>query len=206
MGTIESLADDLIAAKAPDSMAAAHLARFFLNTSKLSQLANTDIPFDSPDPNDPTNLYRNLGEQSKADLLFKLAPSVALDNGVSEPSRFRLLDQIAPGLYLSFVTGMLSSYDTLFTNTTRGEYRICDPNNKQLGNPEPFAGQRFCIDAMRTPLPLDSQSLPYCPYPSDSGYTTEQYSVWGVMAATALGVDNGLVKRWSDWTTRMWPD
>jgi len=206
LGDIESLADDLSSANAPGGISAAHLARFFLNTTKLSQLANTDIPFDSPSATDPTNLLADLGGQSKADLLFKLSPAVVLDSGASQPTRFRGLEEIAPGLYLSFVNGMLSSYDALFTSTMRSEYRICDPTNMQLGDSELYAGQRFCIDAARTPLPLDAQSLPYCPYPADSGYTTEQFSVWGVMAATQLGADPSLVQRWSDWNDRMWPN
>jgi len=206
LGDIESLADELSSASAPGGIAAAHLARFFLNTVKLSQLGNTDIPFDGPSASDPMNLFLNSGEQSKADLLFKLSPAVILDSGATERSRFRDLEQIAPGLYLLFVNGMLSSYDAMFTSTTRSEYRICDPTNTQLGQPEPYAGQRFCIDAARTPLPLDASSLPYCRYPSNSGYTTEQFSVWGVMAAAELGADPNLIQTWSAWNDRIWPN
>ena len=205
LGFISALADDLVSADATAEISAAHLLRFFANTSKLSQLANTDIPFDQPNASDPSNLFANSGGQSKADLLFKLSPAIVLDGGANQPTRFRLLEQTAPGLYLALVNGMVSNYDELFTSTTRDQYRICDPDNMQLGNPESYAGQRFCIDAARTPLPLDAQSQPYCPYPSDNGYTTAQYSLWGVLAATQVGADAQLVKRWSDWNDRMWP-
>jgi hypothetical protein len=206
MGFIQGLADDLIAANADGSIAATHLARFFLTSSKLSQLSNTDISFNTPDPSDPNNLDLNSGLQSKADLLYKLAPSILLDQSVSQPSRFRYLDQIGPGTYLEFVNGFVSSYDALFTGTSRSSYRICDPSNMQWGEPEQYAGTRFCIDAARTPLPLDAQGQPYCPYPADDGYTTEQYSVWGVMAARQLGVDPTLVQRWSNWNDLLWPN
>jgi hypothetical protein len=206
LGSITALADDLISANAPAPVTAAHLARYFANAGKLAQLANTDLPFDAPAASDPTNLYANAGMQSKADLLFKLSPAILLDSDAATPSRFRLLDQIAPGLYLLFVNGMLSSYDTLFTGTARSQYRLCDPNNTQLGGPEPSSGMRFCIDAARTPLPIGADGLPYCPYPADNGFTTEQYSVWGAGAASRQGADASLVQRWSDWNDRMWPN
>ncbi len=206
LGSIDALVDELSSAHAAPEVTATHLARFFANASKLAQLANTEIPFDAPAASDPTNLYANAGMQSKADLLFKLSPAILLDPNAATPSRFRVLDQIVPGLYLQFVNAMISSYDDLFTGTTRNQYRICDPNNMQLGVMEPFSGMRFCIDAARTPLPVGADGVPYCPYPSETGFTTEQYSVWGAAAASALGADVGLVKRWSDWNDRMWPN
>jgi hypothetical protein len=206
LGFIQALSDDLNAANAPSWIAATHLMRFFANLSKLSELANTDLAFDRPDPNNPSNFYANSGWQSKADLLFKVSPSTVLDNGTSQPSRFRVLDQVMPGLYLMFVNGMISNYDALYTGTTRSQYRVCDPTNLVLGGPEQYSGMRFCIDAARTPLPLDSNAQPYCPYPADNGFTTEQYSVWGALAARQLGADAALVQRWSDWNDRMWPN
>ena len=74
-----------------------------------------------------------------------------------------------------------------------------------MGTNEQYAGQRFCIDDGRTALPVDSKGQPYCPYPANDGYTTEQYSIWGVLAATQLGADPALVKTWSDWNDQMWP-
>jgi hypothetical protein len=65
---------------------------------------------------------------------------------------------------------------------------------------------RFCIDAARTPLPLGADGVPYCPYPADNGFTTEQYSVWGAGAAALLGADAALVQRWSGWNDRVWPN
>ena len=172
---------------------------------KLTQLANTNLPFDAPDPKDPTNIWNNGGLQSKADLLFKLSPATVMDSGTDQPTRFRVLDQMAPGAYLIFVNGSIALYNSLYANTLRSQYRICDPTNMQMGTNEQYAGQRFCIDQGKTPLPMDSKGRPYCPYPSNVGITTEQYSAWGVYEAQQIGADPGLVKTWSDWVAQMWP-
>ena len=204
-GFINGLADELNTAKAPGWIAGAHLARYFLVNAKLAQKANTDLPFDAPSPTDPTNIWANGGLQSKADLLFKLSPATVLDSRADQATKFRVLEQIAPGAYLIFVNGSIALYNSLYANTLRSQYRICDPSNLQMGTNEQYAGQRFCIDDGRTALPVDSKGQPYCPYPANDGYTTEQYSIWGVLAATQLGADPALVKTWSDWNDQMWP-
>ena len=204
-GFIEGLSDDLNTAKAPGWISAAHLARYFEINAKLAQKANTNIPFDAPDPKDPTNIWVNQGLQSKADLLFKLSPAVILDSGIGQPTKFRALEQVAPGAYLIFVNGSIALYNSLYSTTTRSQYRTCDPSNMQMGTGEQYAGQRFCIDAGRTSLPTDSNGQPYCLYPANDGFTTEQFSIWGVMAATQLGADAGLLKTWSNWNDQMWP-
>ncbi len=204
-GFITGLADDLITSTAPGWVTAAHLARYFEVNIKLAQLANTNIPFDQPDPSDPTNLYQNGGMQSKADLLFKLAPAVVMDPQAGQAGRFRLLDQIAPGLYLLFLNASISMYADLYFNTTPGQYRVCDPSNMQMGTAEQFAGMRFCVDAARSPLPTDSQGHPYCPYPSNDGYTTQQFDAWGLLEGAREGADSALMQRWSNWDAQMWP-
>jgi len=204
-GFIEGIADDLNTAKAPAWIAGTHLARYFLVNAKLAQLANTNLPFDAPDPTDPTNIWKNDGLQSKADLLFKLSPATVMDSGADQPTRFRVLDQMAPGAYLIFVNGSIALYNSLYASTMRSQYRICDPSNMQMGTNEQYAGQRFCIDQGKTPLPLDSKGRPYCPYPANVGITTEQYSAWGIYEAQQIGADAALVKTWSDWVSEMWP-
>ena len=204
-GFIEGLSDELNTAKAPGWISAAHLARYFEINAKLAQKANTNIPFDAPDPKDPTNIWVNQGLQSKADLLFKLSPAVILDSGSGQPTKFRALEQVAPGAYLIFVNSSIALYNSLYSTTTRSQYRICDPSNMQMGTSEQYAGQRFCIDTGRTSLPTDSNGKPYCLYPANDGFTTEQFSIWGVMTATQLGADAGLLKTWSNWNDQMWP-
>jgi hypothetical protein len=203
-GFIAGLADDLITANAPAWITAAHMARYFAVNTKLAQLANTNIPFDAPDPSNPTNIYDNRGLQSAADLLFKLSPAVMMDPRTGTAGRFRTLDQIAPGTYLQFLDGSIAVYGALYFGTTPGQYRVCDPNNTQMGGPEQYAGMRFCIDGSRTPLPTDSHGKPYCPYPSNAGYTTEQFSVWGALEAANEGADSSLVQSWNAWNDVMW--
>ncbi len=204
-GFITGLASDLMTAQSPAWIAAAHLARYFEINAKLGQLANTDIPFNQPDPAAPTDLTKNKGLQSRADLLFKLSPATMMDYMADQPTRFRLLDELAPGMHLMFVNAALSAYAAMYFATSPSQYRICDPNNMQLGVPEPFAGQRFCVDAARTPLPVDAKGRPYCLYPSNVGLTTGQFSIWGVRMATQLGASPMLVQLWSAWNDRMWP-
>jgi hypothetical protein len=205
-GFIEGVVNELVAAKAPAWVSAAHLVRYFEAITKLSQLANTALPFDDPSATDPGNLFANRGIQSKADLLFKLAPARLLDRGTNQPTPYLLLDEIGPGAHLLFVNATVSLYSAFFAETTRDQYRICDPNNTSMGVPEPFAGQRFCVDKTRTPLPKDGNGQPYCYYPSNGTFTTEQFNSWGLMAATQLGADPTLVKPWADWSARMWPN
>jgi hypothetical protein len=185
-GFIQGLADDLISANAPGWITAAHLARYFEVNTKLSQLANTNLPFDDPDPSDPTNEESNGGIQSKADLLFKIAPAVIMDSYTGTPGRFRTLDQIAPGTYLQFLNGSIAAYGQMYFGTTPSEYRVCDPNNMSMGGPEQYAGMRFCVD-------------------SSDGYTTQQYSAWGVIEATNEGADPTLVQSYDTWNKVMWP-
>jgi hypothetical protein len=188
---IKNSADDMTRNKSPGWMAAMHLVRFFQVTVKDAQQQYTLPPFSDV--------------HSRADLLFKNAPGVILDSAVSadgsasdSPSRFRILDEIAPGTYLQFVNGMISHFNQLFADTVPSDYTPCTSATQ-------FDGQRFCIDTTRTALPKDAKGQTICGYPANSTYTTEQYSVFGVLAATQAGADAALVKRWSDWNDRIWP-
>ena len=205
-GFIEGVADDVVNEKAPNWIAAMHLARYFQIITKLAQLANTTLPFDVPSTSEPNNLFANKGIQSKADLLFKLAPANLMDHATNQPIRYRLLDQIGPGVHVLFVNGVISQYTTFFGMTKRSDYRLCDPSNTSMGTPEPFAGQRFCLDKAKTPLPKDAQGQRYCYYPANSTYTTEQFNTWGLLSAAKMGADPALIKPWADWSARVWPD
>jgi hypothetical protein len=205
-GFIEGVADDAVNAKAPGWIAAMHLTRYFQVITKLAQLANTNLPFDVPSSTEPNNLFANKGIQSKADLLFKLAPANLMDHATNQPIRYRLLDQIAPGVHVLFINGVISQYTTFFGMTKRSDYRLCDASNTSMGVPEPFAGQRFCLDKAKTPLPKDAQGQPYCYYPSNSTYTTEQFNSWGLLSAAKLGADPALIKPWADWSASVWPN
>jgi hypothetical protein len=128
-----------------------------------------------------------------------------MDPQTGQSGRFRTLDQIAPGTYVQFLNASIAAYGALYFGTKPGQYRVCDPSNMQMGTAEEHAGMRFCIDASRTALPTDSNGKPYCPYPANDGYTTEQFSVWGVTEATNEGADPSLVQSWNTWNNVMWP-
>ncbi|HEY0707677.1 MAG TPA: hypothetical protein VGG33_12820, partial [Polyangia bacterium] len=119
LGFTRAVVDDLMRAKAPTWVSAAHNARFFQIRTKLSQLAYTDFPFDAPDPLEPNNLFKNRGIQSRADLLFKLSPTGVMDNGpaANEQTQFRNLDAIAPGLHLLLVNASIRLYNAFFADT-----------------------------------------------------------------------------------------
>jgi len=206
MGFTTAVVDDLITAKAPGWVGAAHLARYMQIRTKLAQLANTEIPFDSPDPKDPQNLFANQGIQSKADLLFKLAPTTIMDNGPAgnEQTRFRLLEQIAPGIHLLFVNGTIALYNSLYANTDPAKYRRCDPSNTSFGQPEQQSGFRYCVDAARMPFEMNDQGKPHLPGSWDN-WTTMQYVAWGAYEGGLMGADPALVKTYQDWVDRVWP-
>jgi hypothetical protein len=48
-------------------------------------------------------------------------------------------------------------------------------------------------------LLTNGPTYPYVLYPSNDGFNTEQFSVYGVIAATKLGADPTLVQQWSKW-------
>lgn len=207
LGFTEAVVDALRDGKLPARVTAAHLLRFFQVRTKLSQLANTNLPFDAPDPADPTNLHRNQGIQSKADLLNKLSPTGILPKRLSEPNanRYVDLDSILPGLHVMMLNGSIALYNGFFAGSDISTFRRCDPNNTTLGGPEQKSGFRFCVDATRTPLPSDAKDPQYLPWSWDQ-WTTEQYSTWGVIAAKALGADTARVTTWDEWNHSVWPE
>lgn len=206
MGFTEAVVDALRDAKAPARVSAAHLMRYFEIRTRLAQIANTTIPFDAPDANDPTNLTRNQGIQSKADLLFKLSPTEILPKKLDEmdANRYRDLESILPGLHVIMLNGNIALYNAFYAGADVATFRRCDPNNTSLGGPEQKSGFRFCVDAARTPLPLDAKGKQYLPWSWDQ-WTTEQYSTWGVIAATELGAEPTRVATWDAWNKSVWP-
>ncbi|ARN19008.1 hypothetical protein A4W93_03225 [Piscinibacter gummiphilus] len=206
LGFTTAVVDDLMAAKAPEAVSATHLARYFQVRTKLAQLANTDLPFNQPDPAAPTDLFRNKGHQSRASLaIHKLGVGEVVDRGPEswEKTRFRLLDSVTPGLHLMFVNSSISLYNTLYATTTYEQWRRCDPNVLFGSDPEPKSGFRFCLDAKRTPLPTTSQGKPHL-VGGWVDWTGEQYITWSVLSARNHGAETQRLKTFSDWADRMW--
>jgi hypothetical protein len=203
MGFTTGLASDLIENGVPDEVTAAHLARYFQIRVKLAQLANTNISFNTPDANEPNNLFKNTGMNSKADLLFKLGVAEITHRGAAnyQQTIFTRLDAIEPGLHVMFVSSAVAMYNAFFEGSTADQWRRCDPNAMMFGDSGEFeskSGQRFCLDAVRTPLPLDENDQPYLPG-GWVDWTTEQHISWGILAARQLGVEEARVKVLEDW-------
>jgi len=208
MGFTVGVVDDLMAAKAPGPVSAMHLARFFQVRTKVAQLANTNLPFNVPDPSDPNNLFKNAGIQSKAALAnHKLGVGAVVDTGPDdrEKTRFRQLDTVTPGLHLMFINSSISLYNSMYANTTYEQWRRCDPNGRFGNEIESKAGFRFCLDPQRTPLPLNSQGQQHL-VGSWTDWTTEQFTTWSVISARNHGAEAQRLKTFSDWTNRMWPN
>lgn len=205
MGFTNAVVDDLNKSKAPDWVSAAHLARYFQIRTKLAQLANTDISFDTPKPEDPTNLFANTGMQSKADLLFKLSPTAVMDNGPAgnEQTRYRALESIGAGTHLLFVNGNFALYNALYASTEPAKYRRCDPSNTSLGGPEPKSGFRFCIDSALAPFETNADGKPHLPGSVDN-WTTAQYLAWGKYQGTNMGVESKRLETYSAWLAKLW--
>ncbi|WP_394846550.1 hypothetical protein LZC95_03690 [Pendulispora brunnea] len=206
LGFTTGVVDDLETAKAPTWVSAAHLARFFQVRAKISQLANTNISFNTPDPQEPDNLFKNTGIQSRADFVYKLAPTGILHTGPDDwqRTRFRHMDVLQAGLHKMLVNTSIGVYNDYFANTTAEQWRRCDPNAHFGGEQETKSGFRFCLDKERTPLPTDKNGKPYL-----AGgwvdWTIEQYIAWGILAAKQIGADPQRIATWSDWHDRMWP-
>jgi len=206
MGFTTAVVDDLMAAKAPALVSDAHLARYFQVRTKLAQLANTNLPFNQPDPAAPTDLFRNMGHRSRASLaIHKLGVGEVVDRGPDdwEKSRFRQLDAVAPGLHLMFINSSISLYNALYANTTYEQWRRCDPTALFGSELEIKSGFRFCLDQKRTPLPLNSKGQLHL-VGGWVDWTGEQYIDWSVMSARNHGAEAQRLKVLSDWAGRMW--
>ncbi len=71
------------------------------------------------------------------------------------------------------------------------------------GEFESKSGQRFCLDAVRTPLPVDEQNEQYLPG-GWVDWTTEQHITWGAIAAEQMGAEATRVQRINDWIDSMY--
>lgn len=207
MGFTTAVVDDLMTANAPPGVSATHLARYFQVRTKLAQLANTDLPLNQPDPREPNNLFKNLGHNSKASLVVhKLGVGEIVDRGPEnwERTRFRLLDDVTPGLHLKFINSSLSLYNSLYANTRYEEWRRCDPNATFGSEPEVKSGFRFCLDQQVPPLPLNNQGQPHL-VGGWVDWTSGQYIKWGAISARNHGADPARLQVLDDWIKRMWP-
>jgi hypothetical protein len=184
----------------------AHNVRNVQSHIKLAQYVNNDFPLNAPDPAAPGDIWRNRGMLGRAIALKYVAPThdYLLDFGQNpgDRSAYRDLDSLSPGLYLQVVNGALGQFNALYAGTAAASWRRCDPNNVTFGIRETYASFRFCLDAVRTPLPRDTVG-----YRMNGGglNTTEQMMQYSLLEATEMGAEPARRARYADWIRRMWP-
>ncbi|MRX07524.1 hypothetical protein GJ697_06745 [Pseudoduganella sp. FT25W] len=181
-----------------------HFVRLLQARIKSAQYVNNDIPL--YDPNQP-DLSANEGRYGRAQVAKHLTTTNFLDNanrdGVN-PSKYRFLDDLQPGLYLKTVNGAIQQFNTLYTLQPLSAWRRCDPGNTTLNEPENVAGFRFCIDQARSPLGTYSDGTHFMVSNALYQTTTEQTEQYGIWKATQMGAEPARLKVWRDWADAAW--
>ena len=153
------------------------------------------------------------GKDSRARFITQLHPTQTMEydrfitnDGTKQliKSYNAFMDGLAPGLQLKVLNGMISMNNLLYASVAPTAWRRCDPANTQLGQPEPWAGFRWCVDQARVPLGKNSDGTPYVAY-TPNGATTSEWEQYGVWRATQMGAEPVRLKAWSDWVDGIWP-
>ena len=150
----------------------------------------------------------NLGRYGRGQIAKHMAVANFLDNanrdGVA-PSNFHFLDDLQPGLYLKVLNGSIQQFNILYTQQPVSAWRRCDPTNTQLGEPENYAGFRYCLDATKQPLGTYANGSYFMNSNALYQTPTEQTEQYGLWKATQLGAEPARLKVWRDWTEAVWP-
>lgn len=182
-----------------------HYVRLLQARIKSAQYVNNAIPL--YDPNQP-DLFANRGRYGRGQIAKHMAVANFLDNanrdGVA-PSNFHFLDELQPGLYLKVLNGSIQQFNMLYTQQPVSAWRRCDPTNTQLGEPENYAGFRYCLDATKKPLGTYADGSYFMNSNALYQTPTEQTEQYGLWKATQLGAEPARLKVWRDWTAAVWP-
>jgi hypothetical protein len=191
------------------AVASTHYVRLIEAHVKEAQYVDTAVPVHDasvPFASDP-------GQNSRARFLTQINPTVTLpyQRFVTQDNYFQsiasynaFLDGLAPGLQVKVLNGMIGMNNLLYLGVAPTAWRRCDPNNTQLGQPEPYAGFRWCVDQARVPLGKKADGTPYVNY-TPNGATTSEWEQIGVWQATQMGAEPVRLKAWSDWVNGIWP-
>jgi len=181
-----------------------HHVRLLQARIKSAQYVNNDLSL--YDPNQP-DLFANEGRYGRAQVVKHLTVTNFLDNanrdGVGR-SDYRFLDDLQPGLYLKTVNGAIQQFNMLYTQFPLSAWRRCDPTNTQLGEPENYAGFRYCLDQTKNPLGMYADGSYFMNSNALYQTPTEQTEQYGVWKATQLGAEPARLKVWRDWVTAAW--
>lgn len=172
---------------------------------KSAQYVNNRVPLYVA--SDTRSLIDNRGRFGRAQVLKHLAPTNFMETSSTQfgtGTPFRQFDQWQPGLYLKVLNGAFRQFNQLYASTDPAAWRRCDPNNRELGEPEPIAGFAFCLDRTKQPLVLLSPGV-YAMTSVDYRLTAEQKLQYAVWKAGTLGAEPARVKALDDWMKRVWP-
>lgn len=207
--------DNYLGMKVGTSTAAAaavantHYVRLLEGHVKEAQYVATDVPVHDgsvPFSNDP-------GQNSRARFITQLHPTQTVDydrlvvnDGTHQFIRSynTFMDGLAPGLQLKVLNGMIAMNNLLYVGVAPTAWRRCDPANTALGQSEPYAGFRWCVDATRVALGKNADGTPFVNY-TTYGPTTAEWEQYGVWRATQMGAEPVRLKAWSDWVDGVWP-
>jgi hypothetical protein len=73
-----------------------------------------------------------------------------------------------------------------------------------LGQPEPIAGFRFCVDAVSVPLGQNTDGT-YFMHTQQDIATTDQTEHYGIWKAGQLGAEPTRLATWTAWVNKVWP-
>ena len=186
-----------------------HYVRLMEAHLKEAQYVATDVPVHDgsvPFSSDP-------GANSRARFITQVHPTQTMDYDIYVQSGGfhqhitsynTFLDTLAPGLQLKVLNGTIAMNNLLYLGVAPTAWRRCDPNNTQLGQPEPWAGFRWCVDQKRVPLGRNPDGTPFLNF-TTWGATTSEWEQYGVWRATQMGAEPVRLKAWSDWVDGIWP-
>ncbi|UXH79412.1 RICIN domain-containing protein [Roseateles amylovorans] len=205
-GFDEVLADQL-GTGTPATATAATLSHIRLLQARIksAQYVNNAIPLYVA--TDTRSLIDNRGRFSRAQVLKHLMPTNFMDATSTQGtagSRYKRLDQLQSNFSLLVLNGALRQFNQVYATTDPAAWRRCDPNNTDLGEPEPTAGFAFCLDRSRQPLVLLSPGV-YAMNSVDYRITGEQKLQYAVWKAGTLGADPARISTLNGWIQRAWP-
>jgi hypothetical protein len=172
---------------------------------KDAQFVNTTVPLYVP--TDTRSLLYNLGRFSKAQRLKHLIPTNFIDTATTQGNAstpFKKFEQLQPGLHLKVINGAMQQFNQLYADTDPAAWRRCDPNNMDLGEPEPTAGFAFCVDRTKQPL-IQVSPGNFEMRSVNNRITIEQQMQFGIWKITQMGGDPQRLNKWNDWALRLWP-
>jgi hypothetical protein len=174
-----------------------HYVRLLQGRIKSAQYVNNAIVLDDEN----VNLIQNSGRYGRAQAVKHLAPANFMDLSANNHTPYLAFDEYQPGVQLLIANGAIAQFNDLFAATQAEDWRRCDPNDTQLGEPEPYAGFRYCLDETVAPLLMDDNGGYYV---QPGATTTAQTNAYGLWKAQQQGAEATRVASWSEWVDRMW--